>query len=215
MDEEIDAGGALDAMHSLAWYRTEFQKSQKLCLVLAASLLFSLAGNGALLFVRPAPVYFGMTSDLRLMPMPSLNEPIMSEAGLKAWTAEAVTTSFNLTYVDWRKQLSACRRFFSSNAFAQFAASLNDEGHIPLLEQKKAIMHAIPTGTPSIVKSGSIKGVRTWEIEIPLLVNYETSAGRVAGNALLIVVRVQRMPSTEYEHGVAITQLVAMPAPAK
>lgn len=208
-------GGAQNTMESLSWYRDTAQKSQKLNILLSLILLLSLTANGLLLFFRPAPVYFGMTADLRLLPMPPLSSPIMSDAALKSWVAEAITTSFNLTYVDWRKQLSACRGFFSEQHFAQFAQTLVDEGHIPLLEQKKAIMHAIPTGTPTIVKSGVLKGIRTWEIEVPLLVTYETSAGRVASNNLVVVVRVQRMPTTDYERGVAITQLVAMPAPAQ
>lgn len=207
--------GAQQTMESVSWYRQAAQKGQRLNILLGLMLLMSLTTNGLQLFFRPVPVYFGMTADLRLLPMPPLSSPVMSDAALKAWVAEAITTSFNLTYVDWRNQLSACREFFSAQHFAQFAQTLVAEGHIPLLEQKKAIMHAVPTGTPTIVKSGVLKGVRTWEIEVPLLVTYETSAGRVASNNLVVVVRVQRMPTTDYERGVAITQLIAMPAPAQ
>lgn len=198
-------------MESLYWYKDSFRKSQRLNMLLGAILAISLIGNAILLVARPAPVLIGMSSDMRLLPITPLSEPLMNDPSLKNWVTSSITDCFSLSYVDWREKLGACRDYFSPNAFASFAKALDSEGHLALLKQKKAIMHAAPTSAPGITKSGLLKGVRTWEVEVPLLITYETSMGRVATNRIIAIVRVQRMPVTDYARGVAITQLVTVP----
>lgn len=206
--------GAAQTMESLLWYRENSKGQQKTIFLLALFLGISLICNILQVSLRPEPRYFGMTADLRLMPMPTLSTPIMTDAALKSWAGSAVIDSLTLTYLDWRTKLSACRQYFTPKAFAQFANTLVEEGHVPLLEQKKALLHTVLTASPTIVKSGVLKGILTWEIEVPVLLTYETSAGRVAANNIIATIRVQRVPTTDYERGVAISQLIATAAPA-
>jgi len=74
-------------------------------------------------------------------------------------------------------------------------------------------MHSIPAGTPMLLRSGVLRGVMTWEFELPLRMNYETSQRRISGQTVNIVCRVQRMPVTNYVRGVAITQMVTTAQP--
>ncbi len=200
--------GALGTLEGIFSLRRQLRSLQKGILCLAAANLVLLAAFLCCLLMRPEPVYFGMSRDMKLLPMTPLSKPILSEAALKNWVAEAVTMSFNLDYLNWRRQLNEARSYFTRKAFTGFALSLDREGHLPLLRQQRALMHAVVQGTPILTRSGVVRGTLVWEFELPLLVSYETSVGRISNNAVTIVCQVQRVPATDYPQGVALSSLV-------
>lgn len=205
---DLPLAGALGCAESLVSLRRALRSAQKTGLVLALANVLCFAALCVTLLTRPEPVYFGMSQEMKLLPMTPLSAPIMNEASLKNWVAQAVTLSFNLDYVHWKRQLNEVRRFFTRQAFVRFATSLDKEGHLDLIRQQRALMHAVVQGTPVMTRSGVVQGTLLWEFEIPLLVTYETSAGRISNNAVTVVCQVQRVPATDYPQGVALTSLV-------
>lgn len=207
-EADVPLAGALGCADALVSLRRALRSAQKTALVLALTNILCLAALCITLMNRPDPVYFGMSQEMKLLPMTPLSAPIMNEARLKNWVAQAVTLSFNLDYVHWKRQLNEVRRFFTRQAFVRFATSLDKEGHLDLIRQQRALMHAVVQGTPVMTRSGVVQGTLLWEFELPLLVTYETSAGRISNNAVTVVCQVQRVPATDYPQGVALTSLV-------
>ncbi len=197
-----------ETLESLLFLKTSLRRTQKGACTLALANLLLLCTVLVLLLVRPAPVYFGMSQDMKLLPMTPLSEPVMNEPALKNWVASAVARSFNLDYLNWKRQLNDVRSSYTRKAFIRFALSLDKEGHLPLLRQQRALMHAVIQGTPVLTRSGIVQGTMVWEFELPVLVSYETSVGRISNNAVTIVCQVQRVPATDYPQGVAISSLV-------
>lgn len=204
-DVYVGAYGTFEGILSL---RRQLRQTQKGALCLSLANLVLLCALLCCVLLRPEPVYFGMSRDMKLLPMTPLSEPILNEAALKNWVSEAVTMSFNLDYLNWKRQLNDARAHFTRKAFVGFALSLDREGHLPLLRQQRALMHAVIQGTPVLTRSGVVQGTLVWEFELPLLVSYETSAGRISNNAVTVVAQVQRVPATDYPMGVAISSLV-------
>lgn len=204
--------GALGVLENIDELRGALQRSQKTTLALAIGLVVGLVLIAALLLIRPKPVYFGMTEEMQLLPMTPLSEPLMNDAALKAWLAGAITDSFNMDFLNWREQLGNARQYFSKEAFNGFALALDSEGHLDLLQQRRAIMHVVPAGAPILVNSGLLRGVMTWDFEMPVILNYETSSQRIASQRINVHARVQRVSTTEYTRGVAITQIVTVNA---
>ena len=204
-DVYVGACGTFEGILSL---RRQLRQTQKGALCLSLANLVLLCALLCCFLLRPEPVYFGMSRDMKLLPMTPLSEPILNEAALKNWVSEAVTLSFNLDYLNWKRQLNEARAHFTRKAFVGFALSLDREGHLPLLRQQRALMHAVIQGTPVLTRSGVVQGTLVWEFELPLLVSYETSAGRISNNAVTVVAQVQRVPATDYPMGVAISSLV-------
>ena len=147
---------------------------------------------------------------MKLLPMTPLDRPVMNEAALKNWVAGAISASFNFDYLNWRSQLTNLRTYFTREAFTRFAVSLDSEGHLPLLRQRRALMHSVVQGTPVLTRSGVVRGALVWEFEVPLLVTYETSRGRVANNAVTVVCQVRRMPAADCPAGVALSSVVTV-----
>jgi intracellular multiplication protein IcmL len=212
---ESRAYGSDETMESIGFYRDLAKKSHKIIMMLSGALaiLAIICLVQVFVWIQPKPVYFGMTESMELLPMTPMDEPLMNDAALKAWLAAAITDCFNMDFINWRERLSNARQYFSKDAFTGYATALDSEGHIELLTQHRAIMHSVPAGTPVLTKAGVIRGVLTWEFEVPLLLNYETSTQRLSTQRIVAVCRVQRMPTTNYVRGVAITQLVTVMAP--
>jgi hypothetical protein len=208
--QTITAGMA-DVVETIAHLRRSLRRSQLANLACGATALVLLVVCLALLLFRPRPVYFALDQDMQLLPMTPLSEPLVNDAALEAWLAAAVTDAFNMDFVNWRQRLANARQYFSDGAFEGYLASLDTEAHIKVLTQYKAIMHAIPASPPLIVQRGVVgaPGVMTWDLQLELIVNYETSAKRIASQKVDVACRVQRMPTTEYPAGIAIVQLVA------
>ncbi len=201
--------GADEVAESLGSLRLALRRAQQTCLLLGGLSLVTVPALLLVLWLRPGPVYFGMSQDMKLLPMTPLSRPVLNEPALKNWVAEAVSGAFNIDFLHWRAQLTAARASFTPEAFTAFALSLDREGHLPLLRQQRALMHAVVQGSPVITRSGALKGVMTWEFEVPLLVSYETSGGRIANNSYTVVCQVRRVPETDAPRGVAIASLVA------
>ena len=202
--------GAPGVAQSLATLKEALRASQKACLAVSCLSLVLGLGCAALLLARPAPVYFGMSEDMKLLPMVPLDRPVMGDAAVKAWVAESVTLAMNLDYLNFASQLNQARGRFTRAAFAKFAASLDKEGHLPLLRQQRALMHSVVQGTPLLVRSGLVRGRLVQEFELPLLVSYETSKGRISSNQVAVVCQVQRVPVADYPRGLAISSLVTL-----
>jgi intracellular multiplication protein IcmL len=206
--QQPEKAGLLGTMENIAGLRISLKKSQKTNIALSVALVIAVTLVAALALIRPKPVYFGMTEQMQLMPMIPLSEPLMNDAAIKAWLAKAITDSFNMDFLNWRERLSNARQYFTKEAFHGYALALDSEGHLPLLTQNRAIMHTVPEGTPIIVNKNMLKGVMTWVMEIPVLLNYETSKQVVASQRITVTCRVQRVPTTDYVTGIAISQLV-------
>lgn len=200
--------GAVRVAASIGYYRDALRSALRTNLVLAGIALLCLACALTAVLLREPPVYFGMGQDMKLLPLVPLSEPILNESALKNWVGEAVSAAFNLDYLNWRKQLSDARQYFTRTAFGRFAATLDGEGHLPLIRQHRALMHAVIQGTPVLTRSGVVSGVLLWEFELPLLISYETSRGRIASNSVVVIVQVQRVPATDYPRGVALSSVV-------
>lgn len=206
-DKSETTAGALGVYESIDFLKKTSCTYIKIIAGLVAALLISLGGNVAFIVAEKPPVYFGLNHEMALLPMRPLSEPMITDAALKSWAAQAVTDIFNMDFVDWKSRISSARQYFSKQAFLGYANSLDKEGHIATLRQYRAIMHGVLSGTPVITASGVLKGVRTWEMEIPFILAYETSERTLSSQNFIVQLRIQRVSTAEYPKGIAISQL--------
>lgn len=204
--------GVLD---SISYHKRNAVHMLKILIFMGIALCISLTANVVLLVTEKEPVYFGLNEEMALLPMRPLSDPMVNDASLKSWAAAAVTDMFNMDFLNWRQRLSNARQYFTGEAFKGFAQSLDKEGHIQTLNQYRSIMHGIPTGAPVVIASGLLKGVRTWDLEIPFMLNYETSEKTLAAQQFFIKLRVKRVPTTEYPKGIAISQMTISQSSAR
>lgn len=177
-------------------------------MMLAGATLLSVVCAAAAIVWRPSPGYFAVTPDLRVMKLPKLSEPFISQQGLLDWTSEVVTQTLALDFRHYHSQLNAVANDYTPNALNQVISALKSSGTLAMIRSQRIVTSAIPTQAPVIVNSGLMNGAYTWRIQFPLLVSYETSGSSGNKQSLIANVLVQRVSTLYNPRGVAIRQLV-------
>lgn len=169
---------------------------------LVASLLLFLN------FTQPRNQYFATTEDGRLVPMVALSEPNLSHPALVSWAAQASTEIMTFGFHDYRTRLQESSRHFTRRGWESFTRALQESGVIESVSTNKQVVTAIPRSAP-IIRSEGIKNNRyQWEIEIPMLINFQLGATSRSNQQTIRLVIV-RVPRLESPSGIGIDQWIA------
>ncbi len=148
------------------------------------------------------------TAEGRVIPLTSLDEPIMSDSALKNWTVAAVTQAFTLGHHDWRERLSAVREHFTDDGYESFMAGLEESLLLARLRDNRQVASAVATGAPVVVDTLRFDGRIGWEIQFPMLVTFQAGAKRL-DQPLRVSAVVIRVPLSDRQRGIGIARLVA------
>jgi len=193
------------------FYRDGYRSLLRLCLLLGLIVLGLL---GAMYFViqvhQPENRYFATTEDGRLVPMVPLNEPNLSTPALMSWVAQASTEVMTFGFNDYRRRLQESSRNFTRRGWESFTGALQRSRIIEMVEANQQVVTATPQGAPIVVSEGLVAGRYQWEIQLPLVLTYQSGA-RIRNDKLLVTIVVVRVPRLESPNGVGIEQWVAVP----
>ncbi|MCC6597198.1 MAG: type IVB secretion system apparatus protein IcmL/DotI [Alphaproteobacteria bacterium] len=195
--------------------RNEFYRDGYRSLLRLATLqgIVILALLGAMYFViqvhQPENRYFATTEDGRLVPMVPLNEPNMSTPALMSWVAQAATEVMTFGFNDYRRRLQESSRSFTRRGWESFTQALSRSRIIEMVEANQQVVTAAPQGAPIIISEGLVAGRYQWQIQMPLILTYQSGA-RTRTDNLLITLVVVRVPRLESSNGIGIEQWIAV-----
>ena len=170
-------------------------------------LSVSLLANGALIMSRPAPRYFASTPDLRVLPLTPLDQPRISDPALANWAGNTVIETLSFDFVGYKDQLFSVQDRYTPGAFATLITSLKENQILSTILERRLILHTSMTGTPHVVSTAITNGRKTWMVEAPLLLSYESSNGVATTQRAMASIVVQRVSEAEYAPGVRIAQI--------
>ena len=199
----------------LAFHRDQHHGWRRLAgwLVLT-NILSAVALAGYVLRHETRYIAVAATPDGRVIPLTSLDEPIMSDAALKNWAVSAVIEAFTLGHHDWRMRLSAARRHFTDAGYESFVTGLEDSAFLDRLRNHRQVASTVAQGAPVITDTMRFHGRIAWAIEFPILVTFQAGARRL-DQKLIARVLVARVPLSERVRGIGIEQLIASKGKAK
>jgi len=171
-------------------------------------LLLAAAVVALALAQRPADRVVAATADGRLVPLQSLDEPVMTGAALAQWTVAAVTDALTFGHHDWRLRLGAARERFTEAGYAGFLAELEDSRILARVRDNRQVVSAVAQGAPVIVDTRISAGGLSWELQFPLLLTFSTG-DRELNEQLAMRVLVVRTPRDERPAGIAVEQILA------
>ncbi|MBX2833736.1 MAG: type IVB secretion system apparatus protein IcmL/DotI [Micavibrio sp.] len=157
---------------------------------------------------QPENRFFATTEDGRLVPMVPLSEPNLSSPALMSWTAQAVTEVMTFGFNDYARRLQEASRNFTRRGWESFTQALRRSRIIEMVEASQQVVTAAPQGAPIIVSEGLSAGRYQWQIQMPIVLTYQSGA-RTRNDRLLVTLVVVRVPRLESPNGVGIEQWVA------
>lgn len=193
------------------FYRDGYRTLLKLALVQGVIIIGLL---GAMYFViqvhQPENRYFATTEDGRLVPMVALNEPNLSTPALMSWVAQASTEVMTFGFNDYRRRLQEASRNFTRKGWESFTQALQRSRIMEMVEANQQVVTAAPQGAPIVISEGMVAGRYQWEVQLPLVVTYQSGA-KTRSDSLLVTLVIVRVPRLENSNGVGIEQWIAVP----
>ncbi len=215
-DEKSDGAGEDNTGLGKVVIRNEFYRDGYRSLLRLSLLqgLIILALLGAMYFViqthQPENRYFATTEDGRLVPMVALNEPNLSTPALMSWVAQAATEVMTFGFNDYRRRLQESSRTFTRRGWESFTGALQRSRIIEMVEANQQVVTAAPQGAPIVISEGLVAGRYQWQVQLPLILTYQSGA-RTRTDKLLVTIVIVRVPRLESPNGVGIEQWVAVP----
>jgi intracellular multiplication protein IcmL len=140
-----------------------------------------------------------------------LDRPNVSTKALLEWVSLAATATFTFDFVNYEKQLTALRDFFTADGYINFLASLEASKTITTVSEKNLQLSAVAIGPAIVLIEQEISGYHTWRIQGPLLVRYQ-SASVNETHQQIVTMLVTQVPTSDAPKGIGIAQYVAQEA---
>lgn len=189
----------------LSWLKKVLAFSFSLNIVLA--VVFVLVCWWAF-FIRQ-DVFFAATPDGRIQKLVPLTEPYVSSAGLMNWVTQAVTETYTLDFINYKKSLSRVHPYYSREAWSQLIEQIR-----PLVNSvtdKRLLLFAVADEAPRILAEGLYtKDLYAWKVEFPMTLTHQT-AEAVQTFRWIVQVTVGRANVAEKPAGVEIIQFIIKP----
>lgn len=190
------------------FYRDSYRK-------VLLSLIFSIFSIillvAAIIYIAvnpPKPRYFATYANGSLAPMIPLDQPNMSVSALSQWVTTAVIAVNTYDFVNYRDQLQKASEYFTADGWQAYLQALQGSRNLDAVLQKKLTVTAVATGAPVIIRQWLDSGVATWQIQLPVLITYQSASNYVAQNNIIIL-KVRRISTLQNPNGIGIEDYVA------
>ncbi len=201
---------AVVAVHTRNEFYRDSHRQVLRVLLLSASVSF--VAIGILLYIvlhPPAPKYFAVTADGRLIPLVALSEPNLSPPSVLQWANQAAVAAYSYNFVNWRSELQAASQFFTPNGWESFIQALSDSNNLTAIQKKRLIVSAVAQGAPVILDQGvSSMGRYYWKVQMPMLVTFQ-SASQISTQKIVVTMLIVRVSTLRSVRGIGIEQFVA------
>lgn len=138
--------------------------------------------------------------------MTALAAPLYNIQVLREWAINAATSAFTYDAANYETQFAlTTQRYFTDEGADSFNEALEASGAIKQLLSKKLIVSAVAYRVPVVLAQGNLSGQRTWKIQVPLLVTYQSASDRVT-NRYIITMLIVQQPTWRFPNGYGIQQ---------
>jgi intracellular multiplication protein IcmL len=175
-------------------------------LILAQTALISCA---YLQYATRAPVhFFAKPTTQEVFKLTALERPNVSAAALLSWATLAATATFTFDFVNYNESLNELRDYFTVMGYENFVTSLEEAGTLSTIDAKKLVLTCVAIGSAIITGENEKAGIHSWNIQIPVLVRYQ-SADTNETRLKLVSLLVTQVPTKDAPKGIGISQYVA------
>jgi len=184
---------------------------------LSAILILAIAQTGLIAFVyfqyatRSSTQFIAKPETADAFPLTALDRPNVSTNALLSWATLAATATFTFDFVNYIDQLKSLKDYFTTVGYEGFLNSLQAAGTISQIDAKKLVLTAVAIGSAIIIEENDKGGFHTWQIQVPILVRYQ-SADTDETRIELVSLLITQVPTSSAPKGIGISRYVATTA---
>ena len=190
------------------FYRDNYRRVLFVLLILVVTNIVLALGAIHVIKNPPMPKYFATNDDGRITLLHPLSAPVLSLNALNEWAARAATAAYTFDFVNYRKSLQDASVYFTASGWRSFEQALVNSNNLKLVITQKLVATAVPTGAPVVLKRGVLNGAYSWQVQMPMLVTYQSASMNVK-QPMLVTMLVRRVDVSNNPGGIAISQFIA------
>lgn len=137
-----------------------------------------------------------------------LNEPNVTPSSLVKWITQAVTSAYTIDFYNYQDNIDNLKQYFTIDGYENFLSSLKSSGSLDKIITDKLIVSAVAIDTAIILQEGMINNVYSWNIQLPILLNYQGASTTSTKKTIVANVLVNRVPTDLAPKGIGIAQIV-------
>jgi hypothetical protein len=148
-----------------------------------------MAGNLIQFNYLPPSVILSETEDGRIRPLPTIDNPIFTNAHVINWTGNKLEEIYDLPFTKISTYPSKLQQFMLPKAVEQFIDGLQKAGIIDKIIDERNIMRGVRRGPPAVTQTLTKKGRFIWTLEMPISVIFEGAGGKATQETQELVIR--------------------------
>ncbi|MBS0287294.1 MAG: DotI/IcmL family type IV secretion protein [Proteobacteria bacterium] len=137
-----------------------------------------------------------------------LSQSNLPSSQVLIWASESIEQIYSYNYKNFPQVLSGIRQYFTAQGYDSYIKALNDSNNLQIVQDKRLYVTGKVKEKGKIVSESAASGIYTWELQIPIEVNYKSSSESVNQN-LIANVEIVRVPLSDSQVGIAIHSIKA------
>lgn len=151
----------------------------------------------------------------RIIPIPTINDPVYSDADIIDYGARHIRQDFTLDFVHYREQINARQDSFSTAGFTDYYNALVHSNILTNVRDKKMNLSVL-TSTGVINSKGVLdNGAFAWRLQYPVTFRLTGQTTSLPQQNFTLVMLVTRADPREKKDGLEVIQVVTREAAAQ
>lgn len=187
------------------WFQAEAVKKLAVILLFSVSLNIILGITTSIaFFTKQSPQYFAVDNQMRLLPVIPVKEPYINGQKVARWGGECIVEAFTISFSTIQRDLDKAGKCFNEDGFISYLASIEQSQLLDTIKTGVNLFTA-KDGSPVVVMHALVDGVYQWQVQIPIIMTYESGKKRQHQRAIIYGI-IKRIPFSEKPEGIAFAQ---------
>lgn len=198
------------ARHQDAQINVSFtRKSLQTNVWLSVTIVILLLSNILFAWKAANPPQSVIASDNgRIIPIPTINDPVYSDADIIDYGARHIRQDFTLDFVHYREQINARQDSFSTAGFTSYYNALVKSNILSNVRDKKMNLSVL-TSTGVVNSKGVLdNGAFAWRLQYPVTFRLTGQTSSLPPQNFILVMLVTRADPREKKDGLEVIQVV-------
>lgn len=193
--------------------RNEFYRDNyyRVLLILFIFLIANVILISALFFEighKPNPQYFAISNDGKIVELHSLNMAVLTPSNLLQWATATAIDTFSYNFVNYNEAMQNIQNRYTPDGWQNYTDALKRSRMLESVINKKLVVSAVPTATPTILDMGVVNGRYAWRVRLPILVTYQSST-EIMQQPVVVTMTIIRVSIVNNPDGIAVMSFVA------
>ncbi len=143
----------------------------------------------------------------QIIQLRNLDQPAINLQDVLNWTTNTVSNLYNFTFKNYEASLKNSRQNFTEKGWGFFQDGLNKSNFLKTVVSKKFIISTGLFRSSVVQYQGSLNGVYTWKIQVPLLVFYNGPTSTTSQKWLVTVQVIRTQVDNNHPNGLIIDSI--------